>query len=133
MNLKNFQFLLVFLRERQLLWQWPPIPTLSRKTCCPLIQRLRTNVSGTLTESRITLVFISSSPTRKCINAYMLKDVYPLLVRNGILFFGTFRPPQKKILDNILEAIGRTPLVKLNKIPQSLGIECDVCKLLLQS
>jgi cystathionine beta-synthase len=31
-----------------------------------------------------------------------------------------------KILNSILEAIGDTPLVRLNKIPQSLGIECEV-------
>ncbi|TKR64202.1 hypothetical protein L596_024777 [Steinernema carpocapsae] len=31
-----------------------------------------------------------------------------------------------KVFGNVLEAIGNTPLVKLNKIPQSLGIECDV-------
>ncbi|OLL22448.1 Cystathionine beta-synthase [Neolecta irregularis DAH-3] len=31
-----------------------------------------------------------------------------------------------KILNNILENIGNTPLVRLNRIPQSLGIECDV-------
>lgn len=30
------------------------------------------------------------------------------------------------VLPNILHNIGNTPLVKLNKIPQSLGIECDV-------
>jgi len=31
-----------------------------------------------------------------------------------------------KIHPNILECIGCTPLVKLNRIPQSMGIECDV-------
>lgn len=41
-----------------------------------------------------------------------------------------FRIPDGKPLKNILEAIGGTPLVKLNKIPQSLGIECNVCKLM---
>jgi len=33
---------------------------------------------------------------------------------------------QPKILNSILEAIGNTPLVRLNKIPQSLGVECEV-------
>eukprot|EP01108_Squamamoeba_japonica_P000641 TRINITY_DN1218_c0_g2_i9.p2 TRINITY_DN1218_c0_g2~~TRINITY_DN1218_c0_g2_i9.p2 ORF type:complete len:514 (-),score=273.73 TRINITY_DN1218_c0_g2_i9:42-1583(-) len=37
-----------------------------------------------------------------------------------------FRHTRPKILNNILEAIGDTPLVRLNKIPQSLGIECEV-------
>jgi len=38
------------------------------------------------------------------------------------------RPGQKepKILSSILEHIGNTPLVRLNKIPQSEGIECEV-------
>ncbi|VDD85763.1 unnamed protein product [Enterobius vermicularis] len=38
----------------------------------------------------------------------------------------TCRPRNGKALNSILEAIGGTPLVKLNKIPQSLGIKCDV-------
>ncbi|XP_059617676.1 cystathionine beta-synthase [Phlebotomus argentipes] len=36
------------------------------------------------------------------------------------------KPELKKILPNILHAIGLTPVVKLNKIPQSLGIKCDM-------
>jgi len=32
----------------------------------------------------------------------------------------------EKILNNILEAVGNTPLVRLNKIPKSLGVECEV-------
>ena len=39
-----------------------------------------------------------------------------------------FNPIRKLLLDDILGAIGRTPLVRLNKIPKSLGIECEVCK-----
>lgn len=41
-----------------------------------------------------------------------------------------FRVPQQKIKDSILEAIGSTPLIKLNRIPQEYGIECNVCKYL---
>ncbi|KAM3728405.1 Cystathionine beta-synthase cbs-1 [Dirofilaria immitis] len=36
------------------------------------------------------------------------------------------RLPDGKPLDNVLGAIGGTPLVKLNRIPQSMGIECNV-------
>ena len=32
------------------------------------------------------------------------------------------------MMNNILEAIGMTPLVKLNHIPQSHGIKCNMCK-----
>ncbi|KAK2707854.1 hypothetical protein QYM36_015509, partial [Artemia franciscana] len=31
-----------------------------------------------------------------------------------------------KILPNILSHVGRTPLVRLNRIPQSMGIKCEV-------
>lgn len=34
--------------------------------------------------------------------------------------------PEPKILDTILDHIGNTPLVRLNKIPQSLGVTCEV-------
>ena len=32
----------------------------------------------------------------------------------------------KKILDSILDQIGNTPLVRLNRIPQSAGLECEI-------
>lgn len=32
-----------------------------------------------------------------------------------------------KIRKNILEFIGNTPIVKLNKIAQKYGIECKLC------
>jgi hypothetical protein len=34
-----------------------------------------------------------------------------------------------QVLPNILHAIGRTPLVKLNHIPKAYGIKCEMCKL----
>lgn len=37
-----------------------------------------------------------------------------------------FRPIQKKIFDDVLDAIGNTPMVRLNKVPQSQGINCEV-------
>jgi len=30
------------------------------------------------------------------------------------------------IYDNILEHIGGTPMVRLNRIPQSAGVECEI-------
>ncbi|GJQ78347.1 Cbs [Trypoxylus dichotomus] len=40
----------------------------------------------------------------------------------------TKRPlgPPKKIYSDALETIGRTPLIRLNKIPQSFGIKCEI-------
>lgn len=35
------------------------------------------------------------------------------------------------ILPNILHTIGNTPLIRLNRIPQSYGIKCEVCEYLL--
>lgn len=43
--------------------------------------------------------------------------------------FPIFRPPQQKILPNILCTIGRTPMVRLNKIPKSCGVSCEMRKL----
>lgn len=39
------------------------------------------------------------------------------------------RPPAPKIYENILEAVGRTPLVRINRIPQLEGFpETEFCK-----
>jgi cystathionine beta-synthase len=35
-------------------------------------------------------------------------------------------PKRNKILNNVLEAIGYTPLIRLNKIPQSYGVKCEI-------
>lgn len=35
---------------------------------------------------------------------------------------------RKKILPNVLEAIGETPMIRLNKIPKLHGIKCEMCK-----
>lgn len=50
-----------------------------------------------------------------------------------VLFFNrrfsySFSAPKPSTLPSILEAVGGTPLVKLNKIPQSMGLKCNVCK-----
>lgn len=34
--------------------------------------------------------------------------------------------PRNRILDNVLENIGGTPMVRLNRIPQSMGLQCEV-------
>ena len=35
---------------------------------------------------------------------------------------------QPKICSSVLDHIGNSPMIRLNKIPQSMGIECEVCK-----
>ncbi|CAD5224767.1 unnamed protein product [Bursaphelenchus okinawaensis] len=49
-------------------------------------------------------------------------------VEDGFGFheFKEYPVKQNKIKNTILEAIGSTPLVKLNRIPKEYGIECDV-------
>jgi cystathionine beta-synthase len=38
----------------------------------------------------------------------------------------SFDPTPRKILDNVLDYIGHTPLIRLNRIPQSEGLKCEV-------
>uniref|UniRef100_A0A914N1I6 cystathionine beta-synthase n=1 Tax=Meloidogyne incognita TaxID=6306 RepID=A0A914N1I6_MELIC len=40
--------------------------------------------------------------------------------------FASLIKEQPKILNSMLEAIGNTPLVKLNRIPEEYGIECNI-------
>lgn len=35
---------------------------------------------------------------------------------------------EKNVYSNVLEVIGDTPLIKLNKIPKEAGLKCDVCE-----
>jgi len=44
----------------------------------------------------------------------------------GLHKFREYTKLDKKILDNVLEAVGQTPLGKLNRIPQEYGLECNV-------
>lgn len=45
--------------------------------------------------------------------------------------FILFRRQTSKILPNVLAAIGNTPMIKLNKIPDAAGLKCNVCKFIL--
>ena len=46
------------------------------------------------------------------------------------MFFSIFnsRTPNKGILTSVLQNIGNTPLVRINKIGKAEGVECDICK-----
>ncbi|NXU51968.1 CBS synthase, partial [Turnix velox] len=37
-------------------------------------------------------------------------------------------PEETKILPNILKKIGRTPMVRINKIGKSYGLKCELCE-----
>lgn len=34
--------------------------------------------------------------------------------------------PHKKVYDDVLDAIGHTPMIRLNKIPKEFGLKCEV-------
>lgn len=36
--------------------------------------------------------------------------------------------PRPKILNNILENIGQTPLVRINRIAKEEGLKCELCR-----
>lgn len=38
------------------------------------------------------------------------------------------RYEKRMVINNVLEAIGETPLVRLNYIPKMFGVKCQVCK-----
>jgi cystathionine beta-synthase len=37
-----------------------------------------------------------------------------------------FNPNPPKIMDSVLDAIGHTPMIRLNRIPQSEGLKCEI-------
>ena len=45
---------------------------------------------------------------------------------NGVNNVSGHKSPRSHVLGNILEAIGDTPLVRLNKVPQSEGLRCEM-------
>lgn len=45
---------------------------------------------------------------------------------NGLHKYKPYPIEQPKILDTVLQAVGGTPLVKLQKIPQEYGVECNM-------
>lgn len=63
--------------------------------------------------------FDNYDPEKPGLEEYQKGEYIPGIPKN-------FYPIRKLMIDDILEAIGRTPLVRLNKIPKSLGIECEV-------
>ena len=45
---------------------------------------------------------------------------------NGVNGLSERKSSRSHVLGNILEAIGDTPLVRLNKVPQSEGLQCEM-------
>lgn len=37
-----------------------------------------------------------------------------------------FRPMAKKIFDDVLDAIGNTPMIKINKVGNKNGVQCEL-------
>lgn len=54
-----------------------------------------------------------------------------MLMINGFIIFNVVSYHSRdgsNTFPDVLHTIGNTPLIKLNKIPQSAGIKCDMCK-----
>lgn len=49
----------------------------------------------------------------------------PMVMTPGCFFL---RTPHPKIFNTILENVGRTPLVRINKIAKEEGLKCELCK-----
>ena len=37
-----------------------------------------------------------------------------------------FRPIPKKVFDDVLDAIGNTPMIRINKLGKEIGIDCQL-------
>lgn len=74
----------------------------------------------------------SSSPHTKVNVLVLLPVLHLTILRDNFVFpnlsLFVFSEPRPKILPSILSAIGQTPLVRLNNIPKSLGIRCEMRK-----
>ncbi|RCN34331.1 hypothetical protein ANCCAN_19831 [Ancylostoma caninum] len=42
--------------------------------------------------------------------------------------FKPYRSERPAVLNNVLEAIHNTPLVKLNRVPKENGVKCNMCR-----
>lgn len=58
-------------------------------------------------------------------NVQNWKNHEMLVIKLIVIIFSNNRP---KVFNNVLEVIGMTPMVKMNHIPKSLGIKCQMCK-----
>ena len=47
---------------------------------------------------------------------------------NRLLIFSSSRASRDGIMPDVLHAIGNTPLVRVNKIAKSEGLECELCE-----
>jgi hypothetical protein len=51
-----------------------------------------------------------------------------LIITHQCIISPNKRFPRKKIFNNVVEMIGNSPMVRLNKIPKSEGIQCEIGK-----
>jgi hypothetical protein len=64
----------------------------------------------------------------RCCCTCLFVDTDYLGFKLDITFFLYFRRHVSKIMPNILSAIGCTPMVEMNNIPKSFGIQCKMRK-----
>lgn len=56
-------------------------------------------------------------------------DMYEKIITYNLILVFLCSGNEKRVYSNILQTIGSTPLVKLNKIPKEAGLKCDICML----
>jgi hypothetical protein len=50
-------------------------------------------------------------------------------IKTGFVPVPKGKGERPKVLPNVLHQIGNTPMIRLNRIPKSEGVECELCKL----
>lgn len=87
-----------------------------RTKVCSLVK----NLSKAYPKSITRLSYMAVS-TRK--PADFVNNPHP---DDKVTFEERYPPKKNRILNDVLEAVGNTPLVRLNKIPQSFGVKCQI-------
>ncbi|KAI1708664.1 pyridoxal-phosphate dependent enzyme domain-containing protein [Ditylenchus destructor] len=64
--------------------------------------------------------------TEEALKECIWRDEYGTEDRFGRYVFAEYPRPNPKILNNVLDSIGRTPLVRLNRIPAAYGVNCNI-------
>ena len=87
-----------------------------RTKVCSLVKQLSKAYPKSIT--RISYMALSTRKPEDFVNNPGPNDI--------VTFEERYPPKQNKILNDVLEAVGNTPLVRLNKIPQSFGVKCQI-------
>lgn len=87
-----------------------------RTKVCSLVKQLSKAYPKSIT--RISYMALSTRKPEDFVNNPGPND--------QVTFEERYPPKKNVILNDVLEAVGNTPLVRLNKIPQSFGVKCQI-------